>query len=124
MGSIIVPQWAKEKIFKIANISVKKERWKMVVLPPGKLNSKLKGKYLVSNLGRLKNLSTGKIVTQYNYVLAKRSVHRLVAATWLKQKPKGHVVMHMDDDGTNNWIGNLKYGTRKENAQKTQTLKT
>jgi len=114
-----VPQWAKEKIFQIATISVKKERWKMVVLPPSKLNSKLKGKYLVSNLGRLKNLSTGKIVTQYNSVICNKPVHRIVALTWLNRKSeKTNTVMHLDGDGTNNWKGNLKWGTAKENVER------
>lgn len=113
-----VPQWAKLKILQIATISVKPERWRMVVLPPGKLHSRLKDKYLVSNLGRLKNISTGRIVTQYNYVVAAKPVHRIVALTWLKRKsPATNTVMHLDNDGTNNWTGNLKWGTPKQNVK-------
>lgn len=112
-----IPEWARDKILSIARISIKQERWKMVVLPPGKENSKMYGKYLVSNLGRLKNISTGKIVTQYNMVVAMKPVHRLVALTWLKRKSSHtNTVMHLDGDGTNNWVGNLKWGTPKKNA--------
>lgn len=112
-----IPPWARDKILQIAAVSVKKERWKMIVSPPGKFGDAVQGKYLVSNLGRLKNVSTGKIVTQYNTVLYNRPVHRLVALTWLKRKSeKTNTVMHLDGDGTNNWTGNLKWGTAKENA--------
>lgn len=114
-----IPQWAKDKILQIATISVKPERWRMVVLPPGKLTSRLKGKYLVSNLGRLKRISTGRIVNQYNYAVAAKSVHRIVALAWLKRKSiKTNTVMHLDNDGTNNWVGNLKWGTPKQNMMK------
>ena len=113
-----IPQWAQAKILQIATISVKRERWRMVVTLPGKFGDATKGKYLVSNLGRLKNISTGKIVTQYNSVLYNRAVHRIVALTWLKRKSlKTNTVMHLDNDGTNNWTGNLKWGTPKQNAQ-------
>jgi len=113
-----VPQWAKDKILQIATISVKRERWKRVVLPPGKFSDQVRGKYLVSNLGRVKNISTGKIVTQYNSIISNRPVHRLVATTWLKRKTlKTNIVMHLDDDGTNNWVGNLKWGTPQDNVQ-------
>lgn len=113
-----VPQWAKDKILQIATISVKRERWKRVVLPPGKFSDQVRGKYLVSNLGRVKNISTGKIVTQYNSIISNRPVHRLVATTWLKRKSlKTNIVMHLDDDGTNNWVGNLKWGTTQDNVQ-------
>ena len=110
-----VPPWARDKILQIATISVKPERWRPVVVKP---DSRLAGKYLVSNLGRLKNISTGKIVTQYNYVIVAKPVHRIVALTWLKRKSiETNTVMHLDNDGTNNWTGNLKWGTPKENAQ-------
>ncbi len=113
-----VPPWAKDKILQIATISVKRERWKRVVLPPGKFSDQVRDKYLVSNLGRVKNISTGKIVTQYNSIISNRPVHRLVATTWLKRKSlKTNIVMHLDDDGTNNWVGNLKWGTPQDNVQ-------
>jgi len=114
-----VPDWAREDILKTATISAKQERWKMVVLPPGKESSKMYKKYLISNLGRVKNIATGKIVTQYNMVVAMKPVHRLVALTWLKRKStETNTVMHLDNDGTNNWVGNLKWGTAKQNAAK------
>lgn len=90
----------------------------MVVLPPGKFGDQVRGKYSVSNLGRVKNISTGKIVTQYSSIISNRPVHRLVATTWLKRKStQTNTIMHLDGDGTNNWTGNLKWGTPKENVQ-------
>jgi hypothetical protein len=47
-----------------------------------------------------------------------RSVHRLVARHFIGESPfDGAVVMHLDDDTKNNQVGNLRWGTDKENAQ-------
>jgi len=111
-----IPQWAKDKILQIATISVKPERWRMVVPPKGRFGDRIRGKYLVSNLGRLKRVSTGKIVNQYKYAVSARPVHRMVAETWVAgQSKEKYIVMHLDGDGTNNWVGNLKWGTAQDN---------
>jgi hypothetical protein len=47
-----------------------------------------------------------------------RSVHRLVASVFLAQSHfMGAEVRHLDGVKTNNSVGNLKWGTAKENAQ-------
>ncbi|WAW11629.1 HNH endonuclease [Acinetobacter phage nACB1] len=46
-----------------------------------------------------------------------RRVHQLVLEAFVGPCPKGHLVMHLDDDCTNNNLSNLKYGTPKENLE-------
>ncbi len=114
-----IPQWAKDKVVKIATISTYKEEWKLLVFMEGsELRRKLQGHYEISTLGRIRNTGNKRITNQYYCTFAARPVHPMVARTFLGPKPKGAVVMHIDDDGSNNWVGNLKYGTYKENAQR------
>lgn len=42
-------------------------------------------------------------------------VHDLVALAFIGPKPPGSLVMHHDDDPTNNTPGNLRYGSKSEN---------
>lgn len=43
-------------------------------------------------------------------------VHRLVALTWIGPPPfDGAMVLHRDDDPSNNNYANLKWGTQREN---------
>lgn len=46
-------------------------------------------------------------------------LHQVVMELFGPPKPKGEniVVLHKDNDGTNNSISNLKWGTRSENVQ-------
>lgn len=39
----------------------------------------------------------------------------LVAKTFIGPRPEGHQVRHLDCNKVNNWVGNLAYGTPKEN---------
>jgi hypothetical protein len=43
-------------------------------------------------------------------------VHRVVAVNFIGDEPNGHMVCHKDGDATNNKVGNLYYGTRKDNV--------
>ena len=43
------------------------------------------------------------------------SIHRLVANAFIGVCPEGHYVLHNDGDKTNNFVGNLRYGTPAEN---------
>lgn len=44
------------------------------------------------------------------------NVHRLVARTFLGKPPKGKThVLHLDDNGYNNEVGNLEWGTVQDN---------
>ena len=46
-------------------------------------------------------------------------LHQMVMELFGPPKPKGEhiVILHKDNDGTNNSISNLKWGTRSENVQ-------
>ena len=88
--------------------------------------------YQVSNIGRVRNSKTGRILTpQINrggyyqvglYCDSKnkllRSVHRLVANEFL-EKPDNldyYVVDHIDRDKNNNKVYNLRYTTTSRNG--------
>jgi hypothetical protein len=42
-------------------------------------------------------------------------IHKLVAEAFLGPRPPGLVIIHKDEDQTNNRASNLKYGTQREN---------
>lgn len=89
-------------------------------------------RYEVSNYGDVRNLwNRSRLLTpQVNpkgyvtfnlyrddYVRREVRVHRLVMETFVGPMPEGMEIRHLDDIKTNNWIGNLAYGTRAENVQ-------
>ena len=43
------------------------------------------------------------------------SIHRIVYETWIGDIPNDKIVLHKDDDETNNSVDNLFLGTQKEN---------
>ena len=45
-----------------------------------------------------------------------KRVHHVVAAAFLGERPSGLLVLHSDDDRSNNSVSNLYYGTHKQNA--------
>ena len=45
-----------------------------------------------------------------------RRVHQLVLETFVGPCPAGHIVMHLDDNPTNNALSNLCYGTHQDNS--------
>lgn len=87
-------------------------------------------KYEVSNLGRIKSYHKKKpkillihyntsgypyVNLYYNKTHKAEMIHRLVAKAFIPN-PKGYnIVMHLDDNKTNNNADNLKWGTQKEN---------
>lgn len=101
------------------------------------------GLYEVSNLGNVKSLSTTTITVTghsrttkekllkpgmnsrgYMFVaLSKKGkvkyylVHRLVAASFIKNPTKKRTVNHMDGDRTNNKLSNLEWTTHLENSR-------
>ena len=99
--------------------------------------------YEVSNLGRVRNITTGKVLKPvldgrgyYKANLYKqnkaytRSIHRLVATEFIPNSDKLPEVNHKDEDKTNNSIENLEwcshyynsnYGTRNERVAKAIT---
>lgn len=44
-------------------------------------------------------------------------VHRLVAEAFIKRNRNADIVMHLDDDPSNNTVENLKWGTQLENVR-------
>ena len=84
--------------------------------------------YAVSNLGRVKNIKTGKILKQskdrYGYMKiglsedGKRKthqVHRLVLETFKANSRNCSDVNHIDENKENNALNNLEWCTHKEN---------
>lgn len=84
--------------------------------------------YEVSNLGRIKNTSSGRILSPtikagYYHVSLTNSnykknckVHRLVAITFISNAENKSEVNHKDKDKLNNKLDNLEWMTRKENC--------
>lgn len=100
------------------------EVWKQVV---GDVN------YLVSNLGRVYSVSRIDSVGRkqgdvfltptrsggYAYVGIsgrKRAVHTLVLEAFVSPRPVEHQACHLNDDGMDNRLENLRWGTALENA--------
>lgn len=87
--------------------------------------SKSMPKLEVSNTGLVRFCGTKKLVRAnengggYSYVvsLGKRMyIHRLVYETFTGPLIEGLVVMHLDDDKSNNHVDNLHQGTQLENV--------
>lgn len=109
-------QWLQE------NGYIKVEKWAPI--------PEFEGYFEASNMGRIKNAWTGKVLKQGTnkkgyktvcmYVLGEkytREVHRLVADAFIEGDHKGMDVHHKDADKTNNRLSNLEYCTRKENIR-------
>ncbi len=93
--------------------------------------------YEVSNLGRVKSLKYGKerilkqgfpkngyaiVVLSIKSITTSKTVHGLVANSFLNHKPNGFkmVIDHIDDNPLNNRVDNLQIITHRNNVYKTQ----
>lgn len=86
-------------------------------------------KYQVSNLGNVRLKENKRILKQhkcrgymcvglcYEGKTKSKKVHRLVAKAFLNNYTDECVVMHLDNNPSNNNVNNLKCGTQKENIQ-------
>lgn len=102
------------------NFEQMKEVWKDIEV--------YEGIYQVSNLGRVKRVTTGRILKSsknrggYLYVnLCKNGkykthkIHRLVSQAFIPNPENKPEINHIDEDKSNNVISNIEWSTRKEN---------
>jgi hypothetical protein len=75
-----------------------------------------KGCWRMLTLGNKREYSSVQIKSE-NGKNCNRSVHRLVLEAFVGPRPEGMECRHLDGDPSNNRLGNLQWGTPKENRQ-------
>lgn len=110
-------QWLEE------NGYMKVEQWAPI--------PEFEGYFEASDMGRIKNTWTGKVLKQginskgYKTVTVNilgqaytRSVHRLIASAFIEDDLTGLEIHHKDTNKTNNRLSNLECCTRKEHVER------
>lgn len=67
----------------------------------------------VSNSGYLRT----SLEDKYTGIRKNKSIHRLVAETFIPNPENLPIVMHLDNDPLNNHVSNLKWGTQSDNIK-------
>jgi len=85
--------------------------------------------YKVSDHGRVQNVKFSRILKprntkgyyqidlSINNVIKRFKVHRLVALAFIPNPMNYPIIMHIDDNGHNNIVSNLKWGTLSQNTK-------
>jgi hypothetical protein len=129
MGKLIVNHNGQKFILPVINFQ---EIETLLNIPELEIYKPIKNypNYKVSNLGNVKNITTGLILSLnslsngYNVVVLSKnnkqkmcSIHRLVAEAFLTNPENKKCVDHIDGNTTNNNLTNLRWATVTENAQ-------
>ena len=95
------------------------ETWRCIECSPN---------YEVSNYGNVRNSRTNRILKPFknngrNYLLVdlpigKKQVHRLVASAFIPNPNNLPEIDHIDNDGSNNNVDNLRWISRKDNCNR------
>lgn len=91
--------------------------------------------YEVSSIGRVRNVKSGKIISQWGKIYKMVGVssngwkgsilvHKMVALAWIGPRPLGKTINHKDGVRFNNVVWNLEYLTPSENQLHAKKLGT
>lgn len=105
-----IPKWWRVQIMKLVRLALMKEVWEDIIVDTT---------HRISNVGRYKNKRTGKILFPAARLRTKGSdsIGALMLEAFVEPRPKEKIVRYLDGDcWLGNYIGNVVWGTRSENA--------
>jgi len=86
--------------------------------------------YMISNYGRVKSnrgllrIQNGRKYKQVTIRRKTYTIHKLVAESFLGDRPVGYIIDHIDNDPSNNRLDNLQYTSYKVNNTKDRRFNT